>query len=115
MNFIESLSLLSPRFSKITRSSDGDEYCLMYLIYKKTTRRFKHCEEAWRVLVLQRYVKIMIQLNILLIFIIVTVPSIVWDYIKMHTDCIHKDCILLKYIYIYWRDTGCNRGINIRN
>ena len=32
-------------------------------------RRFKHCEEAWRVLVLQRYVKIMIQQNILLIFI----------------------------------------------
>ena len=59
----------SPRFSKITRSSDGDEYCLVYLIYKKTTRRFKHCEEAWRVLVLQRYVKIMIQQNILLIFI----------------------------------------------
>ena len=42
-------------------------WCISYK--KKTTRRFKHCEEAWRVLVLQRYVKIMIQQNILLIFI----------------------------------------------
>ena len=30
-------------------------WCISYI--KKTTRRFKHCEEAWRVLVLRRYVK----------------------------------------------------------
>lgn len=34
---------------------------------------------------------------------IATVPSIVWDYIKMHTDYIHRYCILLKFRYVLER------------
>lgn len=34
---------------------------------------------------------------------IATALSIVCDYIKMHTDYIHKDCILLRYRYVLER------------
>lgn len=56
-------------FLKLPKVRMGIHIVLVYFIYKKTTHRFKLCEEAWRVLVLRRYVKIMIQQTILLIFI----------------------------------------------
>lgn len=56
-------------FLKLPKVRMGIHIVWVYFIYKKTTRRFKHCEEVWRVLVLRRYVKIMIQQTILLIFI----------------------------------------------
>lgn len=34
---------------------------------------------------------------------IATALSIVCDYIKMYTDYIHKDCILLRYRYVLER------------